>query len=190
MRLSFAYRASTGKLYQGKADAHRGAVEHTQKVCSEGELGGFNVKVKANPGALTFRISLPHQLCYAKHIAMNSRGLDQAYRMQDFAFDAAMALRDAMSSEGKVRAPSKEDSAALGVVGKVWKDAQEQIRIHKGKPLPGSLTHEKVKQSRTRASLSALSALASLADDTAPNDIDTAPNHSSEAANDEPRDAS
>jgi hypothetical protein len=128
------------------------------------------------PVALTFLISLPHRPEHAKHHPVNSRGLDQAYRMQDFAFDAAMALREAMTSEGKVRAPSKEDSAALGVVGKVWKDAQEQIRIHKGKPLPGSLTHEKVKPSRTRASLSALSALASLADDTAANDIDTAPN--------------
>jgi hypothetical protein len=152
---------------------------HAQSI----DLGGFNVKVKANPVVLTFLISLPHQPEHAKHHPVNSRGLDQAYRMQDFAFDAAMALREAMTSEGKVRAPSKEDSAALGVVGKVWKDAQEQIRIHKGKPLPGSLTHEKVKPSRTRASLSALSALASLADD-------TAPNQSSEAPNDEARDAS
>ena len=45
----------------------------------------------------------------------------------------------------------------IGTLGKVWRDEQEQIRIHRGKPLPGSLTHEKVKVARTRRAILAAS---------------------------------
>jgi hypothetical protein len=121
---------------------------------------------------------------------MAFKALEQAYMMQDFAFNASMALKEALVDGERLRAPDKEQAQMIGTLSKAWRDAQEQIRIHRGKPLPGSLTHEKVKPSRTRASLSALSALASLADNTPPNDIDTPPNQSSEAPNDEARDAS
>lgn len=82
---------------------------------------------------------------------MASKGLTQAYDMQDFAYDAAMALREQLKQDGKVCAPDKETCAAIGVLNKAWRDAQEQIRIHRGKPLPGSLTYEKVGGRRKRA---------------------------------------
>ena len=87
---------------------------------------------------------------------MASKGLEQAYEMQDLAHAAAMAMREQLKlnkdervtkdSPGKLRAPDKDEAAIIGTLGKVWRDAQEQIRIHRGKPLPGSLTHEKVKR--------------------------------------------
>ncbi len=96
---------------------------------------------------------------YSKY--MYSRGLSQAYEMQDFAHAAAMALRDNLkivdgsSGELKVKAPDKEQASIIAQMGKVWSDAQERIRIHKGKPLPGSLSHEKIKRQRVQRSLGA-----------------------------------
>lgn len=77
---------------------------------------------------------------------MAFKALAQAYDVQDFAYSALMALKAETQKDGKQQALSKDDAATLGTLGKVWRDAQEQIRIHRGKPLPGSLTHEKVKR--------------------------------------------
>lgn len=113
-------------------------------------------------GAPAFRSHLPQEPFFAYRISVKSRGLDQAYRMQDFAFETSMAIREKLYQDGRVLAPDKDTASMIGTLGKVWKDAQEQIRIHKGKPLPGSLTHEKVK--RVRAGNKGLSAIASMVD--------------------------
>ncbi len=68
----------------------------------------------------------------------------QAYDMQDFAYETSMAIRKQLTQDGQVSAPDKETASAIGTLGKVWRDAQEQIRIHRGRPLPGSLQHERV----------------------------------------------
>lgn len=51
----------------------------------------------------------------------------------------------------------------IAALSKAWRDAQEQIRIHRGKPLPGSLTHEKVKRGARVARNVGASMLATLA---------------------------
>ena len=93
-------------------------------------------------------------LCYLAR-DMLSKGLIQAYEMQDFAHETAMACREALKDTLtlKLRAPNKDEAAIIGTLGKVWKDAQEQIRIHRGKPLPGSLTHEKIGSKRGKRKL-------------------------------------
>ena len=105
--------------------------------------------------SLNHHLGLPTKLDKMYSKCMYSRGLSQAYEMQDFAHAAAMALREVLTKDGKVQPLSKDDASTFGTLGKVWKDAQEQIRVHKGKPLPGSLTHEKVKRERVQRSLSA-----------------------------------
>lgn len=86
-----------------------------------------------------------------------SKGLKQAYDMQDLAYEAAMALRSTLTLKDQalsLKPMDKETAQMLGTLGKLWVDAQERIRIHRGKPLPGSLTHEKVKQPRARRATS------------------------------------
>jgi hypothetical protein len=46
-------------------------------------------------------------------------------------------------------------ATAIGGIGRSWAGLEERIRILKGQPLPGSLTHEKVKRTRLPRSLSA-----------------------------------
>jgi hypothetical protein len=93
---------------------------------------------------------------------MLSKGLTQAYEMQDFAYRASMAMRDKLSSDGIIKAPDKDEATIIGTLGKVWRDAQEQVRIHRGKPLPGSLTHEKVGAGKRKRKLGAMSSLLSM----------------------------
>jgi hypothetical protein len=134
----------------------RAASSIRKRHAQKGELGGIRAfrSLAYHPCLLTPAVNLP----YAQGMAF--KALEQAYMMQDFAFNASMALKEALVDGERLRAPDKEQAQMIGTLSKAWRDAQEQIRIHRGKPLPGSLTHEKVKPSRTRASLSALSALA------------------------------
>jgi len=93
---------------------------------------------------------------------MLSKGLIQAYEMQDFAFAAAMRLKEQLSNHDNPKQltnVSKEDAQSIATLVKAWETAQERIRIHKGKPLPGSLVHEKIK----RVSAKKQSVLSSLA---------------------------
>ena len=53
-----------------------------------------------------------------------SKGLKQAYAVQDFAFDVMMALKENLATEG--RKVTREDSQAIAAVGKVWREAQER----------------------------------------------------------------
>ena len=67
-----------------------------------------------------------------------SKGLKQAYDLQDFAFACALALKNALTKDGKLTV-SREDAVAVGRIVDGWAKCQERIRIHRGKPLPGSL---------------------------------------------------
>ena len=102
-------------------------------------------------------------LCYLAS-DMLSKGLIQAYEMQDFAHETAMAIREQLKRDGRVSAPDKDTANIIGTLGKVWKDAQEQIRIHRGKPLPGSLTHEKIGKRSSKRSIGSSSMFAAYAD--------------------------
>ena len=114
-----------------------------------------------------------------------SRGLSQAYDIQDFVYDALMRLKFQIGEN----VPDRDQTQALGTLGKLWRDAQEQIRIHRGKPLPGSLTPGKTqaKQRKMRASAGLSELLSSL--ERAPVVPDAQPdaqppNHNDTGAND------
>ena len=68
-----------------------------------------------------------------------SKGLKQAYELQDFAFNAAMAVKRSLvrEDESKMKV-TREDSVAICNLIKSWESCQERVRIHRGKPLPGS----------------------------------------------------
>jgi hypothetical protein len=65
-----------------------------------------------------------------------SKGLKQAYDLQDFTYAAALALRDQLRGTGKL-VLTREDASAIGSLVKAWESCQERIRIHRNKPLPG-----------------------------------------------------
>jgi hypothetical protein len=69
-----------------------------------------------------------------------SNGLKQAYDLQDLAYNAAMVLRENNTNPttGKLVMDAKTAVAVQKLIG-AWELAQERIRIHRNKPLPGSL---------------------------------------------------
>ena len=81
-----------------------------------------------------------------------SKGLRQAYELQDFTHEAALALRDSLRRRGK-RVISREDASAIGSLLKAWESCQERIRIHPNKPMPGVLRPEKPKPRKRPLSL-------------------------------------
>lgn len=76
-----------------------------------------------------------------------SKGLKQAYDLQDFTYEAALALRASLLEKSSLRQGtqngkmhvSREDAAAIGSLVKAWESCQERIRIHRNKPMPGVL---------------------------------------------------
>ena len=76
-----------------------------------------------------------------------SKGLKQAYDLQDFTYAAALALRNSLRKKGNGRklVISREDASAIGSLVKAWESCQERIRIHRNKPMPGVLRPEKPK---------------------------------------------
>ena len=84
-----------------------------------------------------------------------SKGLKQAYDLQDFTYEAALALRASLlekslrqgTQKGKMYV-SREDAAAIGSLVKAWESCQERIRIHRNKPMPGVLRPEGKKRGK------------------------------------------
>ena len=66
----------------------------------------------------------------------NNRGLTQAYVLRDLTCERAMALKDEPYDEGETKASRAQAICALV---RAWEGATSQIRILRGKPLPGSL---------------------------------------------------
>ena len=62
-------------------------------------------------------------------------GLKQALALQDLTFKAAVSMSEAFSDGKKI---PREDAIALTNLVRAWDGCQERIRIHRGKPLPGS----------------------------------------------------
>lgn len=63
-----------------------------------------------------------------------SRGLIQAYELRQLAHELAMKL-----ASGEAR--EKESKVARDITGliRAWAEADDRVRIHRGKPLPGTL---------------------------------------------------
>jgi hypothetical protein len=83
-----------------------------------------------------------------------SKGLKQAYEAQDFVFAALMALKAGLTKEDGSLKIAREEAQALAALTKSWQLTQEQIRIHRNRPMPGSLrpptAREKREQERER----------------------------------------
>jgi hypothetical protein len=73
-----------------------------------------------------------------------SKGLKQPYELQDFTYAAALAHKDSLLVDGKL-VVTREDASAICSLVKSWELAQERIRIHRNKPLPGVRRQEKSK---------------------------------------------
>ena len=68
-----------------------------------------------------------------------SKGLQQAYQLQDFAFEAAMALKESLTKEeGKLKI-AREDAQAIAHLTKSWESAQERVFVHRHGARPGTL---------------------------------------------------
>jgi len=71
-----------------------------------------------------------------------SKGLKQAYDVQDFAFAAIEAFKAHLTDEdGKLKL-TRDDASAIVSLVKGWEGCQERIRIHRRVPMPGSLKPE------------------------------------------------
>jgi len=82
-----------------------------------------------------------------------SKGLKQAYDLQDFAYSAALALRESLLKDGKLvilRSQAREEASAICSLVKAWESCQERIRIHRNKPMPGVLKPEKPQRKKAR----------------------------------------
>jgi len=84
-----------------------------------------------------------------------SKGLIQAYELQDLAHSAALAIRKRCTVDGEFRV-SREDAQAITALIKAWEAAQYRIQVHRKVPNPGSLKHVPVKPVRKGRSLGAV----------------------------------
>ena len=76
-----------------------------------------------------------------------SKGLKQAYELQDLTFNAALALKESLSADGRLSV-TRDDASAIASLIKALDSCQERIRIHRNKPLPGSLKPQKSESRR------------------------------------------
>jgi hypothetical protein len=74
-----------------------------------------------------------------------SKGLRQAYELQDFCHEAALALRAGLLKDGKLTLLTREDAQAIKALISSWRDCQERVSFHRRTPAPGVLKPEKPK---------------------------------------------
>jgi hypothetical protein len=94
------------------------------------------------------RLPLPY-FCVMPTI---SKGLRQAYELQDFTFEAAISLRDSLPrKEGKLKI-AREDAQSIAALVKSWESCQQRIAFHRRIPNPGSIKRavERAKEKRRR----------------------------------------
>jgi hypothetical protein len=70
-----------------------------------------------------------------------SKGLTQAYALQDFTFEVAMSLKESLSKENGKLKITREDAQSIAAVVKSWEACQQRIQVHRRVPNPGSLKH-------------------------------------------------
>ncbi len=80
-----------------------------------------------------------------------SKGLTQAYELQDFTFQAAMSLKASLTKEGGSLKITREDARAIADLVRSWESAQERVRIHRNKPMPGSVRQPTAREKRQQA---------------------------------------
>lgn len=76
-----------------------------------------------------------------------SKGLRQAYELQNFTHEAAMALKDSLLKEGKL-VITREDSQSIAALVKSWEACQQRIQVHRRVPNPGSMKWDVTKRKK------------------------------------------
>jgi hypothetical protein len=80
-----------------------------------------------------------------------SKGLSQAYQLQDFTFEAAMALRDALPRENDRLKISREDAQSNAALVKSWESCQQRIQVHRRVPNPGRRKHDAAPRNKAQS---------------------------------------
>lgn len=70
-----------------------------------------------------------------------SKGLLQAYQIQDLTYDTLIAFKEGMKKEGKL-SPSRADAKAVKDLVAAWREAQERVSFHRRVPSPGVMRPE------------------------------------------------
>lgn len=78
-----------------------------------------------------------------------SKGLRQAYELQDFCHLATLALRESLTKDGQLTL-TREDAQAVKALVSSWRDCQERIAFHRRVPSPGVLKPERKGRPRKR----------------------------------------
>lgn len=68
-----------------------------------------------------------------------SKGLTQAYQVQDFAFAAIQAFKAQCTQPDGKLVLTRDDALALGHLHRMWQGAQERVSFHRRVPGPGVL---------------------------------------------------
>src|SRR5688572_12555461 len=82
-----------------------------------------------------------------------SKALTQAYIVQDIAFNAIRTFNEERKTESGKLPLGEKDAQSLGTLVKAWSEAQDRVRIHRNKPLPGVLKHESRPRKRKRTEI-------------------------------------
>jgi len=85
---------------------------------------------------------------------MASKGLTQAYQVQDIVYNAIQTFRQQREVDGKLIL-KQGDAKALQSLVNAFVTAQDRVRIQRGKPLPGALKPEP-KRKHAKVSLSSV----------------------------------
>lgn len=78
-----------------------------------------------------------------------TKGLSQAYVLRQLAYDIAVRL-----ATGEVNDEDLEASRGISQAIKSWTEADDRVRIHRNKPLPGSLRPTARKSKRDSGAIS------------------------------------
>jgi hypothetical protein len=80
-----------------------------------------------------------------------SKGLSQAYQLQDFTFAAAMSLKESLAGENGKLTIAREDAQSISALVKSWEACQQRIQVHRRVPNPGSLKHAVQRSGKRKA---------------------------------------
>ncbi len=91
----------------------------------------------AQPALCTLTLAMPNL----------PKGLRQTYDLQDFAYHAAMAMKDSLTKEGKMTV-ERDDAMAITALIRAHDTCRDRTRIDRGRPLPGSFRPETKRKGR------------------------------------------
>lgn len=71
-----------------------------------------------------------------------SKGLTQAYQLQDITYAAVQSIRARLTDENGVIHVSDDDAKTIAALVNAWKTCQERVSFHRRVPSPGVLKPE------------------------------------------------